>query len=118
MIGINRRKFCEHRLAWLFMTGAWPKDYVDHINGDPSDNRWCNLRAADHFQNLQNSKLSKRNSSGHKGVHFHPQSGKWRVRIMVGRRHIQVGMFDSLEDAAAASKAAAEEYHGEFARTH
>jgi hypothetical protein len=118
LISVNRKKYCEHRLAWLFMTGAWPERYIDHINGDPADNRWCNLREADHFQNIQNSKLSKRNSSGFKGVWWDARRHKWTAQIMARRRQKYLGQFDTPEEAHAAYQAAAIRLHGEFARMH
>ena len=56
---------------------------VDHINGDPLDNRKDNLRICTHAENMRNVRMHRDNSSGYKGVSFHPQTGKWRSRIMV-----------------------------------
>ena len=44
MAGVNRKKYLLHRLAWLYMTGNWPSEHIDHINGNPSDNRWVNIK--------------------------------------------------------------------------
>ena len=51
--GIN---YLAHRLAFLYMTGEMPDEMVDHINGKTLDNRWCNLRKANKYQNAQNTK--------------------------------------------------------------
>ena len=45
-VTINRKRYCEHRLAWLYVYGKWPEDMVDHINGIKDDNRIENLREA------------------------------------------------------------------------
>ena len=54
--------YLAHRLAWLYMTGEWPEEgkEIDHINGDASDNRFCNLKACDPFSELAECPLSER----------------------------------------------------------
>lgn len=103
------------RLIWLYMTGEMPSDIVDHINGVPSDNRWCNLRIANVTQNNQNKHRSARNSSGYKGVYFDNRSRKWRAEIVVSKKRIRLGRFSNVEDAARAYRVAALEMFGEFA---
>ena len=115
-IMIGYKQYMSHRLAWLYMTGKWPLDEIDHINGDPSDNRFCNLREATGGQNKLNKGKYKNNKSGYKGVHFHKQSGKWRARIWFGRKSVSLGLFDTPEEASLAYIAASADYHGEFAR--
>jgi hypothetical protein len=53
-VNIRKKLLLAHRLAWLWMTGQWPVDQIDHINGDRVDNRWCNLRLATQKQNSAN----------------------------------------------------------------
>ena len=68
-IGLDGTSYYAHRLAWLYMTGTWPSHGIDHINGDRRDNRWTNLRQADHSLNNQNLKIAKRhNATGLLGV--------------------------------------------------
>jgi hypothetical protein len=76
-ISIENEKHYAHRLAFLYMTGKMPEHSVDHINGNPSDNRWTNLREATHRQNLQNQKKRNTNSSGYTGVSYHKKADKW-----------------------------------------
>lgn len=90
---------------------------VDHINGDPLDNRKVNLRVCTHAENMRNTRMHRDNGSGYKGVSFHPQTGKWRARIMVSGHQIQLGLHSSPEEAHAAYSAAAVSYHGEFSNT-
>lgn len=98
-----------HRIAWKLMTGEEPPGTIDHINGDPLDNRWANLRAATPVQQLGNQRLHRTNTSGHRGVHPH-KSGKWVAQI--GRKYL--GLFDTPEVAASVYEAAAREKFGEF----
>jgi hypothetical protein len=87
---------------------------VDHINGNPLDNRRENLRVCEQSQNTANRGLNKKNSSGMIGVH--KSHGKWRACIKVNYQNINLGHFDNLEDAVKARDEAAKKYRGEFAR--
>lgn len=71
-----------HRLAWLWMTGDWPQQnkVIDHINRDPSDNRWSNLRLVTHSENSKNKIV--RNKSGFKGVFW--SKNKWQSSLYLG----------------------------------
>ena len=119
-ISIGPRKatkiYKSHRLAWLYMTGEWPKGHIDHINGNPSDNRWCNLREATPTQNVANAKRRKDNTSGFKGVCWYRKTKKWKAEIMISQKHIHLGYFDTPELAHQAYVDAAIKYFGEFAR--
>src|SRR5690349_20811660 len=70
IIGIDGRQYRAHRLAWFYVTGEWPPDEIDHINGNRADNRWANLRPATVAENQRNRAKSKRNTSGYKGVYW------------------------------------------------
>lgn len=104
-IRVDGEKYFEHRLAFYFMTGNWPSDQVDHINGIKDDNRWCNLRIANNAQNQWNSKPYS--STGHKGVY--KIRNKYRVK---GHRDQHLCYTDDFELACAIS-AAHRELHGE-----
>lgn len=111
-IHVGGAKHYGHRLAWIYAHGAIPEGMrVDHENQDRSDNRLANLRLATHADNLRNCKIRVDNTSGVKGVSFDSSRGKWVA--VVGRRH--VGRFDTLEAAAGARRAAAEQAFGAFA---
>lgn len=115
-IGLDKKNYLAHRLAWLYMTGKWPPDQIDHINGDRSDSCFSNLRLATHAENMRNSKLNKNSSSGVKGVYWSTEKKIWVARIYVDNCAIHLGLFTDIEDAATAYEKAAKEHFGEFAR--
>ena len=114
-IRISGKSYPAHRLAWLYMTGEWPSKFIDHINRDPSDNRWCNLREASYAENNRNKSIGTDNTSGYKGVNWHKHKNKWRSEIKVNKKVIHLGYYDNKEEAAEAYIQAAKKYHGEFA---
>lgn len=113
-VRICGKLYLAHRLAWMSVFGKWPAKNLDHINGIPGDNRIANLRETDQAGNTSNSKKSKANTSGFKGVSR--KRGKWRAYITVHRHQINLGVYDTAEAAAHARNEAAPRYHGEFAR--
>jgi hypothetical protein len=78
----------------------------DHINGHPCDNRRENLRVVNKAGNMQNlTRLSPRNASGYRGVHWHKGVGRWRAMSTVCGRRFHHGFFDDPREAAAAAAA-------------
>lgn len=116
LLDVECHRYRAHRLAWFYMTGEWPQTDVDHKNTVRNDNRWENLRLADNQQNQANSRISRDNTSGFKGVVWSRQRGKWQAKINPNRRQVHLGFYDRIEDAAAAYEAGAKKYFGEFAR--
>ncbi len=115
-VGIDGHGYCEHRLAWLYMTGSWPEDQVDHINCTRDDNRFSNLREATNGENMQNSGARKNNTSGFKGVTWDKRNKKFIVHIGVAGKLLYLGRFHDPLVAAQAYRDAAQRHHGEFAR--
>ena len=97
-----------HRVAWAHYHGYWPEIVIDHINGDTTDNRICNLREATHQQNSMNRDISKNNKKGYENIRKY-KSGRWSARV-------SLGTYDTFEEARDAYNAAARMLHGEFAR--
>ncbi len=112
MICINRKYYSIHRLAWLYVTGKWPLDQIDHINGIRNDNRICNLREVTNQQNTMNKATQSNNTSGHKGVCRYGR--KWSARIMVNRKSLWLSAFEDYNAAVEAYCVAAKKIHGEF----
>lgn len=115
-IGIDYEQYSAHRLAFFYMTGSWPVNLIDHIDGDKSNNRWDNLREVTHQQNSFNSNLSKANSSGHKGICWDKKNRKWLVSIMVDRKSKFLGRFVDLQEAIKIRKEAEVFYFGPYRR--
>ena len=107
--------YLTHRIVFAMVHGYCP-DEVDHINGDPSDNRPENLRPATRSQQNMNRAKQNNNTSGHKGVYWFKPGKYWASRIKVGGRYVCLGYFRDIEQAAAAYQAGAEKYHGEYQR--
>jgi hypothetical protein len=107
-----------HRLAWLWMSGCWPRELIDHINGDKSDNRFCNLREANKMQNMMNQGARADSKTGIRGVTWHKENKNWIVRIRAnGDKYLHLGSFADFDEACARRKEAEKQYYGQFART-
>ena len=113
---IGRKPYGVHRLAWLLMTGTWPTDEIDHINGERADNRWSNLRAANREQNCHNLPLFKTNRSGVAGVFWHKAVSKWWAYINAGGKRQTLGYFEDFFEAVCARRSAESRLFGEFLR--
>jgi HNH endonuclease/AP2 domain len=112
MIRLDNRYYKAHRLAWLYVHGAWPDDQIDHINTDPADNRIANLRQATQLLNKQNSRRSHRDSaSRYLGVSWDRARSKWLAQICVNGQRKNLGRFDTEEAAYAAYLAAKAAIH-------
>jgi hypothetical protein len=79
VVSVNQVHYLAHRVAWAMMTGEWPREEIDHINGCREDNRWCNLRAATRTQNARNIVMMNTNTSGVTGVHWWETGKLWQV---------------------------------------
>ena len=104
-----------HRVIWALTNGRWPDDNIDHINGVKSDNRLVNLRDVPQSVNMRNAVKRADNTSGICGVSWNKKGQKWVARIGRGGDQTFLGLFDNLEEATAARKAA-EVGHGYTAR--
>jgi hypothetical protein len=89
---------------------------VDHINGNPLDNRRSNLRLVTHEENQANMSLSVRNKVGYKGVSWHKKAKKWQAHIMVKGNKMYLGLFLTAKDAAKAYNMASIRYKRYFTR--
>ncbi len=113
-IKLGGKQVYAHRLAYLIRTGKWPEKEIDHINGDRSDNRWSNLRVANHSQNQMNKPMQSNNSSGHKGVTWNAKDKRWVAQIQADKKFEVIGRFREKMDAITAYNARATVLHGNF----
>jgi hypothetical protein len=108
----------EHKniLLHRFLVDCPTGKCVDHINGNTLDNRRENLRICTQAENRYNSRKSKSNTSGYKGVSYSNYAKKWRSQIKRNNKIIHLGYFETPEKAYEAYVAASKKYHGEFGR--
>ena len=106
-IKVNGVRYRAHRLAWLYMTGEWPYDVIDHVDGNPMNNVWSNLRSVDRSVNAQNRRSRSATKAGETqlGVYMHKKSGKYQASITVtlaGRKmQLYLGLYDAEDEAYA-----------------
>jgi HNH endonuclease/AP2 domain len=104
------RELKAHRVIFK-MTHGWCPEYVDHENGNRVDNRPSNLKPATKVENGRNMKRKKNNTSGVNGVSWKKENQKWVAKIVLDKKQVHLGYFNTLEEATAARKQA-EEGHG------
>ena len=105
-IRLFREEYAAHHLAFLLYYGSWPEVDIDHISGDGTDNRITNLREATTSSNGQNQTRHLRNKSGVTGVHQLKSTGKWWAYICVRKTKINLGYFDTRDEAVEARRQA------------
>jgi len=109
-VHIFKKCISAHRLAFLYMTGKFPQNKVDHNNGDGLDNRWLNLSDVSNSENGRNQRKSCINTSGVTGVFWDKESLKWRAGIGVNKKKIYLGRYNCITAAEIAVKAARIKY--------
>ena len=107
---VNSKMLLSHRVFWAMCHDEWPEQ-IDHINGIRDDNRLCNLRAANDYENSRNRKLPQNNTSGVVGVYFQKSSGKWKSQILTREKTVYLGLFLDFNDAVL-SRIEAEKKYG------
>ena len=112
---INHIRYKAHDLAWLYMTGSFPENIIDHKDCNPENLQWDNLREATQQQNCANRSMSKNNTSGAKGVTWNKKERRWYARVGVEGKRVTVGTFEDFFSAAASVRKFREKAHGAFA---
>ena len=112
---VFKRFYYVHRLIFMMHHGYMPKT-VDHIDGNPSNNKIENLRSCSQSQNACNKTKQINNSSGYKNVYWASRHKRWVACVNYkGKKHI-FGTFKNLDDAVLAAKTGRARIHGEFAK--
>ena len=116
--GIRYKVYKVHRIGWLMHYGEWPKNELDHIDGDRANNRISNLRDVSRLENTRNMAKPINNTSGVVGVNWDKVRGKWIAKIGHNDQTVYLGGFGTLEEAAQRRKDAERElgYHANHGR--
>jgi hypothetical protein len=106
--------YLEHRLIWVWH-GNQLNATIDHIDGNPLNNKIENLRMASHSENMRNTKMRSDNKSGVKGVSWCKTKRKWKVQLWFGNKQHYLGRYDSLDMAKHSVETARLKHHLNFA---
>ncbi len=111
VIQIDGKKVHAHRLAWMYVYGAWPSKQIDHINRQRDDNRISNLRDVTASENIHNSSYRPIGTSGVRNVVWHKRNKKWQAQIMVSNKYKYLGLYEDLEEARKVAEKALQTLH-------
>lgn len=111
VICINGKLYQAHRLAWLLQTGSLPREYIDHVNGNRGDNRWCNLRECNAAENNENTTVKSHNRVGFLGVSKNTNCATYSANIRYLGKHYYLGSYSTPEEAHEAYKTAKRKLH-------
>jgi hypothetical protein len=108
---IDGSAYFNHRLAWMYIHGAFPNGVIDHIDGNPRNNSITNLRDVPHRQNLENQRTapSSNKSTGLLGASKHKLG--YMAKIQVARKQVYLGIYRTPELAHQAYVHAKRELH-------
>jgi hypothetical protein len=110
VMGVEGAVYYAHRLAWLYVTGEWPTLEIDHKDGNPSNNKFTNLRDVSDTVNYQNKRRAKSNSrTGVLGVSRHRD--KFIAWICVNGKRVYLGVHPTADAASAAYLAHKRTHH-------
>ena len=109
-IRLNGHLYLAHRLAWFLYYGVWPSSQIDHIDGDGLNNSIENLRDVSHRENKLNHPIPASNTSGAVGVYWWKRDKCWRASIGVNGKQVNLGLFNTFEEAYSARKDAEAKY--------
>lgn len=100
------RTYEAHRVCWAIHYGKWPEHQIDHIDGDPTNNKIENLRDATRTEQARNAAMPSTNRSGVVGVCWDKSRRRWSAFIHIDNRVRHLGRFAQMDDAVRARKAA------------
>lgn len=114
VVSFQRKTYRTHKLIWLWMTGQHTHYYVDHIDRNPANDSWANLREATLTENMRN-RVRPLNAVGYRGVCKRRQ--RFAAYITISKKTKFIGLFSTAKEAAAAYDAEAIKQFGQFAVT-
>ena len=114
-VKVDGKLYLLHRIIFAMHNGYLP-EMVDHIDGNNTNNRIENLRAATHEQNSWNAKARQDNVVGIKNISYNKKYGSWTVRVQANNIRKYIGSYKSLDEAKGIAMAYRNKYHKEFAR--
>jgi hypothetical protein len=114
-VSILSKSQLVHRMIYFMFYNTLPK-YVDHIDGNPLNNKIENLRAATNAQNNWNTGIRKTNTSGVKGVYWDKKYNSWHAQCFVNYKNHFLGRYENIDDAKKSVQEFRLKHHGEFAR--
>jgi hypothetical protein len=115
-IKICGKKYQEHLLVWFYNYGYFPIKVLDHIDGNPSNNRLENLRECSQSENNRNKGIAVNNTTGFRGVTYCKKTKKFKSTACLNGKKIHLGYFSTGEEASLVCEAATKDLHGEFYR--
>ena len=114
---IHGSKYPVHRLAWFLVNNEWPEE-IDHIDGNPLNNKIANLRKATRSQNMMNRRVVGNSKTGISGVSFSNTRKKWVAHIGINGKLRFLGYFTDIRKAAEARLCAERDLFGVFSKNH
>ena len=109
------KAYKAHGLAWLYMYGEISEDkYVDHIDGNKSNNTIANLRLCTQLENNKNRRLNSNNTSGYKGVNWNKKDCNWQANASLNGKIKYLGSYATSKDASIAYESYCALHHGDF----
>ena len=115
-VRLAKRSYKLHRLAWFYVTGSWPKNDIDHINGVRHDNRYSNLRDVPRKTNLENRAtiVGLPTKTGLMGAYYDKRRNNYYARISHGNKNINLGCYETALEAHQSYLKAKSEIHAGF----
>jgi hypothetical protein len=110
-ISLDGHRYKAHRLAFLYMHGVWPTNHIDHLDGNPANNRIENLRDVSHSVNMQNIRKAKSSNKSTGMLGSYRIGKRFQAKIVIDGKVRHIGMFDTPELAHAAYLAAKRLHH-------
>lgn len=110
VLRFKQKNYKLHTIAWIYVTGKYPKYQIDHIDCNACNNKFSNLRDIPQPKNMLNTSLRSNNTSTVKGVSWCKERNKWEAYITVDKKKINLGRHTNFDDAVLARFGAEQKY--------